>query len=62
MDKAKIEMPIRAAPYRHQQAAFLFACGLFGLLPEGGGGDDDDLCDLREADRYERFFLCFRFL
>jgi len=35
MDKAKIEMPIRAAPYRHQQEAFAFACGLFGFS-EGG--------------------------
>jgi hypothetical protein len=28
-------MPIRATPYQHQQEAFHFACGLFGL-PEGG--------------------------
>jgi hypothetical protein len=27
-------MPIKATPYRHQQEAFDFACGLFGL--EGG--------------------------
>ena len=38
MDKEKIEMPIRAAPYQHQKAAFEFACGLFGLTE---GGDDD---------------------
>ena len=28
-------MPIRAVPYRHQMEAFRFACGLFGILPEG---------------------------
>ena len=26
-------MPITAAPYAHQQAAFDFACRKFGLLP-----------------------------
>lgn len=31
-----MRMPIKAEPYAHQQAAFAFACGLFGL----GGGDD----------------------
>lgn len=28
-------MPIRAVPYRHQMEAFRYACGLFGILPEG---------------------------
>lgn len=29
-----VSMPIRAVPYRHQRDAFLFACGMFGILPE----------------------------
>ena len=32
---AEFPMPIRAVPYRHQMEAFRFACGLFGILPEG---------------------------
>jgi len=31
----KTKMPIRAAPFKHQQEAFDFVCGLFGLI----GGD-----------------------
>ena len=27
------KMPIKATPYKHQQAAFEFACRKFGLLP-----------------------------
>jgi len=46
MDKAEIEMPIRAAPYRHQQEAFALACRLFGLT-EGGGCGGDGSSDLR---------------
>jgi SNF2 family DNA or RNA helicase len=30
----EISMPIRAAPYEHQQAAFKFVCDLFGLMNE----------------------------
>jgi len=30
--QTKIKMPIRAAPYKHQQEAFEFACRFFGLL------------------------------
>ena len=29
-----VSMPVRAVPYRHQRDAFLFACGMFGILPE----------------------------
>ena len=29
-----LPMPIRAVPYRHQREAFLFACGMFGILPD----------------------------
>jgi len=46
------KMPIRAAPYKHQQEAFKFACHLFGL----DGGDDDydnKLCNLRQSDMEE---------
>lgn len=28
-------MPIKAQPYRHQQKAYEFTLGLFGLLPSG---------------------------
>ena len=37
-----LSMPIRAAPYKHQQEAFAFACRLFGLPPQrllAEGGD-----------------------
>ena len=34
-----LSMPIKAAPYRHQIEAFNFVCGMFGLMPEGGGGE-----------------------
>ena len=32
-NKPSLPMPITAAPYAHQQAAFDFACRKFGLLP-----------------------------
>lgn len=38
-----VQMPIKATPYKHQRAAFSFACRLFGLLKEKRsqeGGDD----------------------
>lgn len=30
----KPQMPLKATPYKHQRAAFSFACRLFGLEPE----------------------------
>jgi hypothetical protein len=45
-------MPIKAIPYKHQIEAFKLACRLFGLM-EGGGTDDGDVCDLRNANTAE---------
>jgi hypothetical protein len=42
-------MPIRAAPYAHQQQAFHFAMHLFGM--EGGDADGSDVRNMREADQ-----------
>lgn len=32
-----LSMPIKTVAYRHQTEAFNFVCGMFGLVPEGGG-------------------------
>ena len=42
-------MPIRAAPYAHQQEAFDFACRLFGLT-EGGDADENEVWNLQQTD------------
>ena len=33
IDNPSLPMPVKVRPYSHQQAAFDFACGKFGLLP-----------------------------
>ena len=40
-------MPIKATPYKHQRAAYEFACSLFGLK-EGGDGDGGAVCAVRQ--------------
>ena len=51
---AEFSMPIKAVPYHHQMEAFRFACGLFGILPEGGDGDGSGgMRLLREEDQAE---------
>ena len=42
--KRALVMPVKAKPYQHQQEAFDFCCGVFGLRrggdaasPDGGG-------------------------
>ena len=44
VQKKGLAMPVKAKPYKHQQEAFDFCCGVFGLLrggdaasPDGGG-------------------------
>jgi hypothetical protein len=49
---AKILMPVKAKPYKHQIEAFNFVCKCFGLIAEGGVSDANgrgDLPDLRQA-------------
>ena len=33
MDDTMLSMPINATPYKHQEEAYRFTLGLFGLLP-----------------------------
>ena len=42
------KMPIRAAPFKHQQQAFEFCCRLFGLAE---GGEDDDQSKMRDLQK-----------
>jgi hypothetical protein len=35
-------MPIKGTPYKHQRAAFEFACRLFGLADKPGDAPDDN--------------------
>jgi hypothetical protein len=63
MSKNTIPMPVKVKPYAHQQNAFDFVCGLFGLttfeetssgaalLMEMGTGKSS------LGNRYNRFFL-----
>ena len=36
-----LQLPIRAAPYKHQREAFYFVLRLFGLLAENDSETDD---------------------
>jgi hypothetical protein len=47
-EKSSTALPVKATPYRHQQAAFEFACRMFGLT-EGGDGNGDSSSDLRSV-------------
>jgi hypothetical protein len=37
-----LRMPIKGTPYKHQRAAFEFACRLFGLADKPGNAQDND--------------------
>ena len=39
--KGSLAMPVRAKPYKHQQEAFDFCCGVFGLLRGGDAASPD---------------------
>ena len=46
MEAGKRPMPVKCTPYRHQQAAFEFACRLFGLTEGGEVADHGEMRDL----------------
>lgn len=46
-ENIELMMPIRAVPYEHQKRAFLFACEIFGVFREEGGGHADGKSNLQ---------------
>lgn len=46
-ENIEMMMPIRAVPYEHQKRAFAFACEIFGVFREEGGGRADGQSNLR---------------
>lgn len=47
IENIELMMPIKAVPYEHQKRAFAFACEIFGVFREEGGGCGDGQGNLR---------------
>lgn len=47
IENIELMMPIKAVPYEHQKRAFAFACKIFGVFREEGGGHADGKSNLR---------------
>lgn len=46
-ENIEMMMPIKAVAYEHQKRAFAFACEIFGVFREEGGGRGDGQSNLR---------------